>query len=198
MIQSVASPTANPEVLELCRQAELEPEALALLRAEHSPRGFVDALLQGERPADAIRFLAHLLPRREAIYWAWSVARQALDAEPTPALRAALEGTGRWIAEPGESNRRPMLEIAEAAGLGTPAGCAALAVFLSGGSVAPPELPVVEPDPRAAPKAIAGSIVMAAVTTQPEKAPEKFQSFVAQGIDIGRRVGLWPPDPPAA
>jgi hypothetical protein len=197
MIQSVDSPTANPEVARLGRLAELEPEALQLLQAGQGPRDFVDALMQAERPGDAVRFLAHLLPKREAIYWAWSIARQALDPAPSPETAAAMEATGRWIAEPTEANRRPMLDLAEAVGLGTPAGCAALAVFLSGGSVAPPDLPVVEPDPYAAAKAIAGAVVMAAVTKEPETAPEKFQAFVAQGVDIGRRVGLWPPDPPA-
>jgi hypothetical protein len=186
------------DLAEFCRIAELEPEAVALLRDEMSPREFVDGLAANECYADAVRFLAHLLPTREAIFWAWSSARRVLDGEPAPPVAAALEATGRWIAQPSEENRWPMLEVAEAAPLGTPAGSAALAVFLSGGSIAPPDVHPVEPPPYAAAKAITGSIVLAAVSNEPEKAPEKFQGFIAQGVDIGKRIGLWPPDPPAA
>jgi hypothetical protein len=193
------SASVNPsvfEVAEFCVIAQLDEESRELLRDEMGPREFVAVLVEDERYADAVRFLAHLLPKREAIFWAWSSARRALDPEPPPEITAVLEATGRWITEPTEENRRPMLELAQAADLGTPAGCAALAAFLSGGSIAPPGLPPVEPDPYAAAKAITGSIVLAAVMREPERAPEKFALFIAQGVDIGRRVGLWPPDVP--
>jgi hypothetical protein len=174
--------------------AELEDESLQLLRPEFGAREFVAELVGAERYADAARLLAHLLPRREAVFWAWTSARRVLDPEPPAAVTAAVEGTGRWIAEPAEENRRPLLEIAESAGFGTPAGCTALAVFLSG-NIAPPEVHPVEPDPFAASKAIGGAVILAAVSTEPEKAEEKFREFLSQGLDIGRRVGLWPADP---
>jgi hypothetical protein len=175
-----------------CATAGLAPEAVELVRDDHGPQDFVAVLAEHEQHADAVRFLAHALPRREAIFWAWSSARKALEpGEPAPPIRAALEATGRWIAEPTDENRRPMYEIAEAADIGTPAGCTALSVFLSGGSIAPPEVQAVEPDYYAAAKAIAGAVILAAVSREPEKAPEKFADYIAHGLQIGQRVGLW-------
>jgi hypothetical protein len=188
------APTSPPAfaLAEICELADLEPEARELLREEHGPREFLDALLENERYPDAVRFLAHLLPRRQAIFWAWSIARRAAEGEPPPPVKLALEATGRWITEPTEEHRLPMLDIAEAAEIGTPAGCAALAVFFSGGTIAPPAAPPVEPHPTAAAKAIAGSVIFSAVSTEPEKAPEKFRDYVEQGWNIGARLGLWP------
>lgn len=196
--QNAAEKFSSTEIAQLCTIAEMAPEATAQLQPAHGPREFVAALAAAELHADAVRFLAHLLPKREAIFWAWSCARQVLPAEPPAPAAQAIEATGRWLAEPTEANRRPMLELAQQADLGTPAGCAALAVFLSGGSIAPPEVQAVEPDYYAAAKAIAGCITLAAVVSEPEKAPEKFGAFLTQGVDVGRRVGLWPADPPAA
>lgn len=182
--------TGRP-LAELCAVAELEEEARALLREDHTPQEFIAALVEQERFPDAVRLLAHALPKREAILWAWMLARRVAGGEPPPPTQAALAATERWIMKPCEENRRPMLTIAEEADLGTPAGCAALAVFLSGGSIAPPELAAVEPGEFAAARAIAGSVTLAAVLVEPEKAPEKFRAFIAQGQDVARRVGMW-------
>jgi hypothetical protein len=193
MSQSIESSSSGFGVAQLCQIAELEPEAMEMLREDQAPREFLAGLVEAEHFHDAVRFLAHLLPKRQGIFWAWTCARRVLNGEPPPHVTAALEATGRWVAEPTEENRRPMLEIAQQADLGTPAGCAALAVFFSGGSIAPPDAPQpVEPDFYTSAKAIAGSILLAAVSSEPDKAPEKFREFIAQGLDIGRRVGLWP------
>jgi hypothetical protein len=193
----MTEPAPPPSVIDLpqlCDVAGVEDESRQLLSDDRDVRAFLAALLGADRHADAVRLLAHLLPRREAIFWAWSSVRRVLPPEPPPAVAVAVEATGRWIAEPVEANRRPTLELAEAAGLGTAAGCAALAVFLSGGSIAPPEVEVVEPEPFAASKAIAGAVILAAVSAEPERAPERFGESITQGLDIGRRVGLWPAD----
>jgi hypothetical protein len=41
-------------------------------------------------------------------------------------------------------------------------------------------------------KAVAGSIIVAAVAAEPERAPEKFQAFLEQGLEVAYRLGLWP------
>jgi hypothetical protein len=174
-----------------CEVAELGDEARDLWRNSYGPQEFLMALSEAELQVDAIRLLAHLLPRREAIWWAWDCARRSAGDNPPPAIREALAATEQWIKQPTEEHRRSAFARAEAADLGTPAGSAALAVFLSGGSIAPPEVDAVEPPPHAAAKAIAGSIILAAVSTEPERAPEKFHAAVTQGSDVANRSQLW-------
>ena len=174
-----------------CEVAELGDAACRLRREHRGPQEFLAALAEAELPVDAIRLLAHLLPRREAIWWAWECARRAAGVNPPQAIQEALAATEQWLKEPTEEHRRIAFARAEAADLGNAAGSAALAVFLSGGSIAPPDVGPVEPPPHAAAKAIAGSIILAAVATEPEKAPEKFRVSVAQGAQIAERVKLW-------
>lgn len=177
---------------QLCEVAEMEDEALQLLEDEQSPQEFLGVLVENEQYADAVRLLAHSLPTREAIWWAWATARRASGAEPPPDVGEALAVSERWITQPAEEYRRPALEIAERAKLSTPAGCVAFAVYFSGGSIAPPDVPEVPPPPFASSKAIAGAIILSAVVDEPEKAPAKFQAFINQGLDVARRVNLWP------
>ncbi len=195
MNQTVPPARTTRSLAELCEVAEIEQETRALLREEQTPQEFLAALVEQERYADAVRLLAHALPKREAVFWAWISARKVHDGDPPPNIRTAVEATEQWIRQPSEETRRPMLRIAEEADLGTPAGCAALAAFLSGGSIAPPGAPPVEPGEFAAAKAITGSVILAAVSTEPEKAPEKFRGFIEQAVAIANRIHLWPATP---
>jgi hypothetical protein len=173
--------------------AELGEEAMALARPEMHPLDFVTLLMEKALYPDAVRFIAHALPKREAVWWGWVCARRAAGDNPQPKIKAALEATEKWIAQPSEDNRRSAMAAAQKAELGTAAGCAGLAAFFSGGSLAPPDAPVVPPGEFLSAKAVSGAVIFAAVAKEPERAPEKFKSFVAQGVEVTNRLKLWQP-----
>jgi len=181
----------NSRTVAIATVAELGEEAMALLRPDLHPLDFVALLMEKALFPDAVRFLAHALPKREAVWWGWVCARRAAGENPPPKIKAALDATERWIAQPNEDNRRLAMAAAEKAELGTAAGCAGLAAFFSGGSLAPPDAPPVPPGEFLAAKAVAGAVIFAAVAKEPEKAPEKFRSFVAQGVEVTTRLKLW-------
>lgn len=189
----VTSAQINSKTVAISTVAELGEEAMALLRPDLHPLDFVALLMENAHYPDAVRFIAHALPRREAVWWAWVCARRAAGENPKPKIKAALEATERWIAQPTEDNRRSAMGAAEKAELGTAAGCACLAAFFSGGSLAPPDAPAVPPGEFLAAKAVSGAVIFAAVAREPEKAPERFRSFVAQGVEVTNRVKLWEP-----
>ena len=171
--------------------AELGDKAQALVRAEAHPLEHVSVLVDQKLYPDAVRFLAHALPKREAVWWAWVSARRSAGENPPPKIKVALEATEKWIAQPSDENRRAAMDAAEVADLGTAAGCAGLAAFFSGDSLAPPSAPAVPPGEFLAAKAVAGAVIFAAVSGEPEEAPERFKSFVAQGVDVTNRIKLW-------
>ena len=171
--------------------AELSPEALALLGADTAPSSFIALLSEKKLFPDAVRFLAHALPKREAVWWAWVCAKRVAGDAPEPKTKVSLDATEKWIAQPSEDNRRAAHLAAEQAGFGSAAGCAGLAAFFSGGSLAPPEAPPVPPGEFLTAKAVAGAIIFAALGKEPEKGTEKFQSFIAQGVDVTTRIKLW-------
>ena len=125
----------------------LDKESLALLRDDPTPLEFLDALIAHERFADAIHFLAHAIPKREAVWWGCLCIKLAGGEDLSPKELAALTAAVRWALRPEEEYRAAAKEPAEAAGLGVPAGNLALAVQFSGGSLTPPGLPEVAAKP---------------------------------------------------
>ena len=185
------APQPIPKVVAISTVAELGDEAMALLRPDLPPVDFIQLLVGKKLYADAVRFLAHALPKREAVWWAWVSARRAAGQEPSPKIKTSLQATEKWIADPKEENRRAAMAAAQTADLGTAAGCAGLAAFFSGGSLAPPEAPVVPPGEYLTAKAVTGAIIFSCLATEPEKGPEKFQAAIAQGVDVTTRIKLW-------
>src|SRR5512138_1066655 len=148
----------TPTAAELGSISGLDDEVRALAREGMNQREYVDLLVERARLPEAVRLVAHALPKRESVWWAWVCARRASGPEPPPPVRAALDATEKWIAQPNDENRRAAMKAAETAGFGAPAGCAALAAFLSGGSLAPPDAPPVPPGPYDSAKAVAGAV----------------------------------------
>jgi len=179
-----------PEIIEA---SELSDEAQALFADNQTPKEYVELLIEREHYPDAVRFLAHALPKREAVWWAWVSAKRIAGEGPPSEILAVLEATEAWIKEPTDRNRRVAMAKAEAADLSTAAGCAGLAAFFSGDSLAPPDVDAVPPGEYMAAKAIAGSIVLAAVSVEPERANEKLQGFVEQGMVVADKIQLWTP-----
>ncbi len=182
-------------VPELCQVAELGEPAVQLATPDIAAPAFVDALVAAEEFPDAVKFLAFSLPKRESIWWAWVCARRASGAAPPPVIKAALDATEKWIAQPTDAHRRAAMAAAEKAEFGTPAGCAALSVFFSGGSVAPPEAPALEAAEHSTAKAVAGAVTFSALSGDPAGAADAFRTYIAQGVEVARKIRIWEPAP---
>ena len=185
------APQPVPKVIAIGSVSELGEEAMALLRPDLHPVEYVKLLVEKRLYPDAVRFLAHALPKREAVWWAWVTARRVAGPDPPPKIRASLQATEKWISDPDEERRRAAMAAAQAADFGSAAGCAGLAAFFSGGSLAPPEAPPVPPGEYLTAKAVSGAVIFSSLATEPEKAPEKFQAAIAQGVDVTKRIKLW-------
>jgi len=186
MAQSVTN-----HVAEICAVSELGDEARALLQDGLGPRQYLNLLIEKHHFPDAVRFLAHALPKREAVWWGWVCARRSAGQEAPEKIKLSLAATERWIAQPTEEHRRSAMEAAQTADLSTAAGCAGLAAFFSGGSLAPPSAPVVPPGEYLTAKAVSGAVIFAAVAVEPEKSAEKFHAFLSQGLEVVTRIKLW-------
>jgi hypothetical protein len=178
---------------EICAGFELGDEAKQLLaerrlHLEAEPGAFLDELLALELHVDAVRFLAYALPKREAVWWACQCVRSvATDDDELAGLQAAEA----WVRDPSEQNRRAAMEAAESLEFGSPDAWAAVGAFWTEGSLAPPDAPVLPPGDELTGHAVAGSVLLAAVQSEPEKAPEKQRGFVALGVDVANEANTW-------
>jgi hypothetical protein len=186
-----AEAQANSKTAEIAAVAELSEEATGLVRPDIAPPDYVALLMSKKLYADAVRFLAHALPKREAVWWSWISAKRAAGAEPPPKIKASLEATEKWIAQPDDDNGRVAQAAAKEAKTTTAAGCAGMAAFFSGSSLGPAHVPPIPPGEYLTAKAVTGAVIYAAVDKDPATAPERFQSFVTQGLDVTAKIKLW-------
>jgi hypothetical protein len=115
----------------------------------------------------ATHFIAQCLPRLDAVRW-MANCLSGMAATNQARRLAARKAVNRWLAEPSDANRRLAYDAGDAAEFSTAEGCACLAVYFSGGSLAPPaqEQPV-PPPPAAFGQALAGAVIMAALNDDP-------------------------------
>jgi hypothetical protein len=182
---------ANSKTAAIGAVAELGDEAMDLLRPDLAPQDYVALLMSKKLYADAVRFLAHALPKRQAVWWGWISAKRAAGPEPPPKIKESLEATEKWIAQPDDENGRAAMTAAKVAETSTAAGCAGMAAFFSGSSLGPAHVPPIPPGEYLTAKAVSGAVIYAAVGKDPVNAPERFQSFVAQGVDVTKKIKLW-------
>jgi hypothetical protein len=183
------------EVGERCR---LGDEARALVSDGVTPRAFLKKLAAQSLPLDAIRFLAHALPKREAVWWACACAEQLEGAAVSAEAALALNAAKTWVIDPSDENRRAAFKAAEAADFGTPAGCAALAAYLSGGSLTPANVKAVPPAEHLTADMVTASLTLAGVIREPEKSAEKYASFLNLGLEVASGQRVWPEAPKPA
>jgi hypothetical protein len=182
---------ANSKAADVAAVAELSEEAMGLLRPDVAPPDYVALLMSKKLYADAVRFVAHALPKREAVWWGWISAKRAAGADPPPKIKASLEATEKWIAQPDDESGRAAMAAAKEAQTTTAAGCAGMAAFFSGSSLGPVHVPPIPPGEFLTAKAVTGAVIYAAVGKDPANAPDRFQSFVQQGVEVTLKIKLW-------
>jgi hypothetical protein len=181
----------NSKTADVAAVAELGDEAMGLLRPDIVPQDYVALLMSKKLYADAVRFVAHALPKREAVWWGWISAKKAAGADPPPKIKASLEATEKWIAQPDDESGRVAMAAAKEAQTSTAAGCAGMAAFFSGSSLGPSHIPPIPPGEFLTAKAVSGAVIYAAVGKDPVNAPDRFQSFVNQGVEVAVKIKLW-------
>ena len=173
----------------LIARAELDEETARLATAGAAPRDFIQQLAQGRERA-AVSAMAQALPKSQSIAWALEAIRHR-QTSPKPAEAAALATIDDWLKDPTDDRRRAAYAAAREAGFGSPAGCLGLAVFLSGGSMAPVTAPVApEPQDHLCGRAVAGAILIAAVL-DPANAAAHLRGFLARGFQIADELKIW-------
>lgn len=154
------------------------------------------ALVAAGMTGDAVSVMGQALSGRAAVWWACLAARQ----EPTPADRpqtlepaeaAAVEAAETWVRKPDAGNAHAAFTAAEAAGMASPAACAALAAFFASDSIAPIGGHPVQPPDHMAGLVSAGAVQLAAVRHRPDIALDTLAAFVNRGLAIAAGRDLW-------
>jgi hypothetical protein len=166
----------------LAESMQLPEPARAALDPSQDIAQFVAALRSRDCVVEALGVLARWLPRRDGVRWACQCVGESLAAEDLQSQAATLETAQRWAADPSEKNRRAAGKAAETGHYETPAALAALASFWSEGSMSPEHAPAVPAPPHLAPEMMVNAMRLAAVRTEPQKAPLRLARFLEIGL----------------
>lgn len=154
-----------------------------------STEAFARRCAKNSASNDCLHFLARALPKRLGIWWAIQCLRD-VNAVAGPLDPQILDAAEKWVQAPSEKLRREVMKLAEAAETSTAASWTGIAIFWIHGSMAPPEAPVIPAGPELSGKALSGSVILAAVCEQPEKAPEKRERFAQRAMQLAAGEGL--------
>jgi hypothetical protein len=151
-----------------------------------APELYFQELRRSKRIEDATFFLGMALPRHETVAWAARSVRDLSEDRERPradidALKAAL----LWVQDPSEPRRRAAFEAAKLADHACAERLAAMAVFLSGGSLAPDN---VQPVP--APSDVAGKIGAGAILVAASKRGDRVAA-INRALDEGDAIARW-------
>ncbi len=136
--------------------------------------------------AQATRFLAQCLPRMEAVHWV-AACLAAMPPSSFPARLVAKKAVNRWLADPSDTNRRIAYEAGQIIGWASAEGAACLAVFLSGGSIAPAtQEQGVGPAPGAFGQAVAGAVLMASFGDGAAAFEQRLRGHIQAGAAAAR------------
>jgi len=191
MDQPEAEKKALQKADQVCRDFSLSADGRKLLRPGQPPASFFGLLFANELYPDAVQFMAHLMPKREAVWWGCLCAWNGARPEPPPELGDALEAAVRWVREPSEENRRAAQGPGEKLGPAALAGAVALAAFWSGGSMSGPDLPAVPPPPTLTHSAIAGAVLAAAAQGDPAQMRQRYRQFLHLAVDVANQKNRW-------
>lgn len=169
---------------EIATIAKLSEPAMAHLNDGISPSKYVDVLENEKLFKDAVLFLAYGLPIPIGIEWGHKCCKELLPPDAAEKNEPALAAVEAWLAEPNDEKRRAANEAAKSDDETTAADVLGMAVFLSGGSIAPPKAPETPPPPYIAQKLTANVISMAVLS---HKLPDKEARY-KQALQISRDI----------
>ena len=144
-------------------------------------RPFLERLVAAGRQIDAVTFIAHILPRREAVWWGIKCVRmepKAFEAAEEPLLAA----TEKWVAEPTEDNRRQVLASSDAADAIRPATWVARAAGWSGGVLCDTGIPKIMCEPYMSPAAVRAGVILASCLAGDPRA------FLGRSLEEGMAI----------
>jgi hypothetical protein len=154
---------------------------IAAAPTDESPLVFLKKLSAERKFEDAVTFCAHLLPRREAVWWACGCARTLLG-DIARARAGCLLAAEAWVYEPDEEHRQAALEAGMQGDSNDPLTWLALGAGWSGGMLSNSTVPV--PTYMTARAARIAVLLGSHFFARKSELPARLQACIAEGIKL--------------
>ncbi len=176
---------------ELAQFAMLKPPATDYLAEAKSAQHYAEILVAKGHWMPALNYLAHAMPSREGVWWAWYCARKAHSKDQQPETQHALGLAEKWIAQPTEENRQIAKSYAEREEAKA-APQHVLEAIVATGDLEDASSGAKSPPPNyLASKFVYAATVASAYPPNPENPAETAADYLRQGFDVANRIQLW-------
>jgi hypothetical protein len=147
------------------------------------PLDFLERLMTGDTPEEAVTFASYLLPSREAVWWAHQCLSYLPDAL-TDQDHHMLLLAENWVREPDEPARCEALESAMQTEVKSPGVWVALAAGWSGGSMAPANLTPVPPPPYLTARSVNAAVLGVLARVELRHRADVLRSYVGMAVRL--------------
>ena len=170
---------------QIAEEAELPP---ALWPDEEvAPQDFFVSLRENSDPTPALSYAATALPKLEAIEWALHTIPEPPQEDPAYQARRLIRDSAiRWVGDPDDDNRRALYDLAESGSSDWPETIIALAIFFSGGSIAPEDGGAVTAPDKLCSNLVSGAVQLA-VARNIKSMPDLASKALALADDLATR-----------
>ncbi|MBM7068833.1 hypothetical protein [Actibacterium sp. 188UL27-1] len=151
----------------------------------HSTVDFINQIVKGDIPEEAITFCAYVLPRRFAVWWGHECLKM-LDHTLDDHDRDMMVLAADWVGNPEEESRYDALDTAMDAKAKTPGVWIALGAGWSGGSMVGPEMPPVPPAPHLTARAVNAGILSVLARVDVSERAEHLGRFTRMALRLGQ------------
>jgi hypothetical protein len=173
---------------QLCERAKVSDDAKALLTDEFATKEFMALLMEKGLCTDALRLIAYVFPKREAVGWGCLCVRHILASQPDKPLPEVHVAAERWVSAPNDENRWAAKKAADNDKPKTASTLLAMAAFFAGPSMSPPNVQAVPPPDHMTSEMVANAVTIAGVVKEPEKAKEKYGVFMQKALALMARM----------
>jgi hypothetical protein len=188
---------AGADLATVAERATLSAEALASLQGCTDVAEAILRLEAAGFASEAVRVMAHSLPKREGVWWACMCAANTMPDDLPASDRLARETAELWVRQQKDEQRRTAMAHAEAGGFQSPEAWSGVAAFWSGDSLSPVGMPPVPPPPQATGGAVCGAVALSAVRGDLKRHAERLKRFLESGRNIAAGgPGRMPPEAP--
>ena len=144
---------------------------------------FAQRLLVSPTPEEAITFMAQLFARRVSIWWGHECLRY-LHRLLDPLDQEMMGMCANWVAAPDEANRLQIAQRVENCATRSPGVWLAMAASWSGGSMSPPDTPVVPPPRFLTGRGVNAAVLSALARGKRADRQETLETFIAMAHDL--------------
>jgi hypothetical protein len=175
---------AGADLATTLTRATLPPEAQAPLGDCAEIGNALDRLEAAGFAPEAVRVLAHALPKREGVWWACMCATSTAPEDLCESDRLAEETAELWVRRQTDDLRRAAMLHAEVGGFMTAEAWTGIAAFWSGDSLAPLGERPIPPLPEQTGTAVAAAVMLASVRGDGAQYAARLKRFLESGRDI--------------